>query len=114
MCIIFKEQILAQYEIERTDTSFKRKCMFCRIEFCGSRTAYIEHLYQKHNLYFGKPENLVFLDELLDKIQNNIKRYCIYINHIVNVTTNFLFSQAKKSDNIYCYIFAFIKIFIII
>lgn len=73
------EQVLAQYEIERTDTSFKRKCMFCHIEFCGSRIAYIEHLYQKHNLYFGKPENLVFLDELLDKIQNNIKSLiCIY------------------------------------
>lgn len=64
-----------QQEAERIiDTSFKRDCMFCRMNLHGSRAAYIKHLYEKHNLYLGKPENLVFLDELLDKIQNNIER----------------------------------------
>jgi len=50
--------------------------MFCRTEFHASRAAYIKHLYEKHNLYLGKSENLVFVDELLDKIENNIERYC--------------------------------------
>ncbi|KYQ48437.1 hypothetical protein ALC60_12493 [Trachymyrmex zeteki] len=73
------EWILAQQEAERADTSFKRGCIFCRTEICGSRAAYIEHLYQKHNLYLGKPGNLVFVDEFLDKIQNNIESLiCIY------------------------------------
>ncbi|XP_018342205.1 PREDICTED: zinc finger protein 277 [Trachymyrmex septentrionalis] len=73
------EWTLAQQEAERADTSFKRGCIFCRTEICGSRAAYIKHLYQKHNLYLGKPENLVFVDELLDKIQNNIESLiCIY------------------------------------
>lgn len=66
---------MAQQAAERADTSFKRGCIFCRTEICESRTAYIKHLYQKHNLYLGKPENLVFVDELLDKIQNNVERY---------------------------------------
>ncbi|XP_018359068.1 PREDICTED: zinc finger protein 277 [Trachymyrmex cornetzi] len=73
------EWTLAQQEAERADTSFKRGCIFCRTEICGLRAAYIKHLYQKHNLYLGKPENLVFVDELLDKIQNNIESLiCIY------------------------------------
>lgn len=71
----FKEWALAQQEAERADNSFKRGCMFCRTEFCGSRITYVKHLFQKHNLHLGKPENLVFVDELLDKIQNNIERY---------------------------------------
>lgn len=73
----FKEWILAQQAAERADTSFKRGCIFCRTEICGSRAEYIKHLYQKHNLYLGKPENLVFVDEFLDKIQNKIERYNI-------------------------------------
>ncbi|EFN90055.1 Zinc finger protein 277 [Harpegnathos saltator] len=73
------EWALAQQEAERVDTSFKRGCMFCRMEFCGSRAVYIKHLYQKHNIHFGKSENLVFIDELLDKIQSTIESLiCIY------------------------------------
>ncbi|XP_077256045.1 zinc finger protein 277 [Temnothorax americanus] len=73
------EWILAKQAAERADTSFKRGCIFCRTEICGSRAEYIKHLYQKHNLYLGKPENLVFVDELLDKIQNNVESLiCIY------------------------------------
>jgi len=78
-----KEWTLAQQEAERADITFKRGCIFCRTEICGSRAAYIKHLYQKHNLYLGKPENLVFVDELLDKIQNNIERY--YIKKLIYI-----------------------------
>ncbi|RLU27523.1 hypothetical protein DMN91_001327 [Ooceraea biroi] len=53
--------------------------MFCHMEFYGSRAAYIKHLYEKHNLHLGKPENLVFLDELLDKIESTVASLiCIY------------------------------------
>lgn len=72
---VLKEWALAQQESERADTSFKRGCMFCRMEFHGSRAAYVKHLYEKHNLHLGKPENLVLLDELLDKIESTIERY---------------------------------------
>ncbi|XP_018399588.1 PREDICTED: zinc finger protein 277 [Cyphomyrmex costatus] len=73
------EWTLTQQEAERADTSFKRGCIFCRTEICGSRAEYIKHLYQKHNLYLGKSENLVFVDKLLDKIENSIESLiCIY------------------------------------
>lgn len=48
--------------------------MFCRTEFSESRILYIKHLSEKHNIQLGKTENLVLIDELLDKIQNNIER----------------------------------------
>ncbi|XP_020281904.1 zinc finger protein 277 [Pseudomyrmex gracilis] len=91
------EWALAQQEVERTDTSFKRGCMFCRMEFHGSRATYINHLYQKHNLYLGKPENLVFVDELLDKIQNNIESLiCIYCEKIFKDRTVLKEHMRKK------------------
>ncbi|XP_023245306.1 zinc finger protein 277 isoform X2 [Copidosoma floridanum] len=73
------EWVLAQQVQERSDTTFKRGCMFCRTEFSGSRIEYVTHLYQKHNILLGKPENLVFIDEYLDRIENNIENFiCIY------------------------------------
>lgn len=73
------EWVLAKQTQERTDTNFKRGCIFCRMEFSESRATYIKHLLQKHNLYLGKPENLVFIDELLDKIQQTVESLiCLY------------------------------------
>ena len=67
------EWVLSEQTKERTDTSFKRGCIFCRMEFSGLRIAYVKHLARKHNLYLGKPDNLVFIDEFLDKIENTIE-----------------------------------------
>ncbi|XP_014486740.1 PREDICTED: zinc finger protein 277 [Dinoponera quadriceps] len=92
------EWALAQQEAERVDTSFKRGCVFCRMEFCGLRTLYIKHLHQKHNLYFGKPENLVFVDELLDKIQSTIESLiCIYCEKTFKDRTVLKEHMRKKS-----------------
>lgn len=75
MCIyFFKEWVLSEQTKERTDTNFKRGCIFCRMEFSGLRIAYVKHLAHKHNLYLGKPDNLVFIDEFLDKIENTIEK----------------------------------------
>lgn len=74
---------LAQQSQERVDESFKRGCMFCRREFSGFRIEYLNHLSEKHNIQLGKPENLVFVDKLLDKIQNNIESLkCIYCERL--------------------------------
>ncbi|KAJ8664215.1 hypothetical protein QAD02_005252 [Eretmocerus hayati] len=73
------EWILSEQVKERTDPSFKRGCIFCREEFSSSRIQYLEHLYNKHNISLGRPENLVFIDEYLDKIQDRIENLlCIY------------------------------------
>lgn len=48
--------------------------MFCHMEILGTRSAYLNHLSEKHNVYLGKPENLVFIDKLLDKIEEKIRK----------------------------------------
>lgn len=73
------EWILAQQVKERADTSFKRGCMFCRTEFSGSRNDYLRHLLNIHHLVLGRPENLVFIDQLLDKLHSNVENLiCIF------------------------------------
>ena len=72
-----KERVLSQNAEERTDKSFKRGCIFCRSEITGSRADYLDHLSLKHNLRLGRPVNLVFVDELLDKIEKSVERYIL-------------------------------------
>ncbi|XP_063989668.1 zinc finger protein 277 isoform X2 [Diachasmimorpha longicaudata] len=70
---------LAQQAQERKSTDFQRRCMFCKMEYSGLRSNYLKHLVDKHHIQLGKPENLVFVDKLLDKLQNNIdKLTCFY------------------------------------
>nr|CAD7262325.1 unnamed protein product [Timema shepardi] len=66
------EWVLDKQAEERDDRSFSRGCLFCRQEFAGSRAEYINHLSQQHNLQLGRPENLVFTDELLDTIKHKL------------------------------------------
>lgn len=66
------ETVLAQHQFERTDTSFKRICLYCRDVIAGTRTSFLEHLFSKHFLQLGKSENLVFVDELIEKVQENM------------------------------------------
>lgn len=78
-----KELVLSQQAQERSDTNFKRGCIFCRTEFTGLRSDYLKHLSQKHNVQLGKPENLVFIDQLLDRIQRSIERWTkIFVKNI--------------------------------
>nr|CAD7441686.1 unnamed protein product [Timema bartmani] len=69
------EWVLSKQAEERDDHSFSRGCLFCRQEFTGSRAEYINHLSQQHNLQLGRPENLVFTDELLDTIKHKLDRW---------------------------------------
>lgn len=74
------ELALAQHQFERTDNKFERSCLFCRDVPGSTRRLYIEHLFSKHFMQLGKPENLVFIDELLDivhqKLENLICLFC--------------------------------------
>lgn len=66
------ENALKIYQFERTDENFKRECLYCRSYPGPTRIKYLEHLYEKHFLHLGKPENLVFIDDLIDVIQNKL------------------------------------------
>ncbi|KAG7203364.1 hypothetical protein KM043_013439 [Ampulex compressa] len=91
------EWVLVQQAKERTDTNFKRGCIFCRMELSGSPIAYVKHLSQKHNLYLGRPENLVFLNELFDKIQNTVESLiCIYCEKVFKDRTALKEHMRKK------------------
>lgn len=77
------ELALKQHQFERTDTSFERNCLFCREIIKTTRSNFIEHLFSKHFMHLGKPENLVFIDELIDNVQAKLENLiCLYCEKI--------------------------------
>ncbi|KAG5671008.1 hypothetical protein PVAND_001232 [Polypedilum vanderplanki] len=77
------EKALERHQFERSDKNFIRGCLFCRQQIPTTRYDYIEHLYSKHFLQLGRPENLVFVDELIDFIEEKLEaKICIYCEKI--------------------------------
>lgn len=73
------EMVLAQHQFERSDETYERSCLYCRDVITSTRTALIEHLFNKNFLQLGKAENLVFIDELINEIQNRLDTLiCIF------------------------------------
>ncbi|KAJ6647420.1 Zinc finger protein [Pseudolycoriella hygida] len=73
------EQVVSQYQFERSDQTFKRECLHCREVITPTRANFIEHLYVKHFVLLGKVENLVFIDELIDTVQDKLdKLVCLF------------------------------------
>lgn len=73
------EMALAQHQFERTDTTFERVCLYCRDIIKPTRADYLVHLFSKHFLQLGKSENLVYVDELIDTVQDKMANLiCIY------------------------------------
>lgn len=59
---------------EREDKNFTRQCLFCRHIEKSSRSDYLNHLSYQHNLQLGRPDNLVFIDKLIDKIEEKLNK----------------------------------------
>lgn len=77
------EKALAQHQFELTDRSFSRECLYCRDVITGLRSLYLEHLFSKHFLQLGKPANLIYIDELVDKVRDNLENLvCLYCEKI--------------------------------
>ncbi|XP_055305639.1 zinc finger protein 277 [Sitodiplosis mosellana] len=73
------ELALTQHQYERTDQDFERNCLFCRDVIKPTRSTYVEHLFSKHFMQLGKPENLVFIDELIDTVQQKLENLvCLF------------------------------------
>lgn len=66
------EAVLTRHQFERTDQNFIRGCLYCRREVEPTRYQFVEHLFSKHFLQLGKPENLVYIDELIDFIEDKL------------------------------------------
>lgn len=73
------QSAMTQHQFERTDTSFERVCLYCRDVVGPTRSAYLEHLFSKHFLQLGKSENLVYVDELIETVQDKMdKLICLF------------------------------------
>lgn len=77
------ELVLARHQFERTDKNFNRGCLYCRDFRAEARGELIEHLYAKHFLLLGKAENLIFVDELIDTVQDKLnKLICLFCEKV--------------------------------
>lgn len=73
------EHVLNVQEFERNDKNFVKPCLFCRLEFEGTRHGYLEHISTVHNILLGNPQNLVYIEEMVDKLEKQMKDFkCIY------------------------------------
>lgn len=77
------EKVLSRHQFERIDKNFLRGCLYCRSGIEPTRYQFVEHLYTKHFLQLGKPENLVFIDELIDFIEDKLTNLiCVYCEKV--------------------------------
>lgn len=73
------EYVLDVHERERKDTSFSRQCLFCRTMFEGQYSKLFDHMAFDHNFSVGQPDNLVFVNELLDVLEYKLENlFCIF------------------------------------
>ncbi|KAH8337887.1 hypothetical protein KR067_008561 [Drosophila pandora] len=76
-------EALERHQFELTDRTFSKECLFCRTVIKGLRADYLDHLFDKHFLLVGKPEKLVYVDELLDHLEENLNNLvCLYCEKI--------------------------------
>lgn len=81
-----QEWAIEQQKSEREDTQFSRGCLFCNTHITGTRAQYLDHLSAQHNLQLGHPHNLVFVDQLIDKLQEKIVGYVLYFTLYPHIT----------------------------
>lgn len=75
--------VLDQFAKERKDSTFSRTCLFCRKHFTGNRSVLLNHLMDQHNFLIGSPDNIVFINELLDHLEQMLKDLrCFYCEKI--------------------------------
>ncbi|KAJ8302312.1 hypothetical protein KUTeg_021299 [Tegillarca granosa] len=77
------ETVLQCQQKERDDTNFSRMCLFCREHFTGNRALLFDHMAHDHNFNVGLPDNLVYTDEFLDKLQEKLNSLqCLYCEKV--------------------------------
>lgn len=73
------ENLLQRHQFEREDKSYIRECLFCRNVSNTTRASYLNHLYEKHNFHIAKPDNLIFIDDLIKTLATKLEKLqCIY------------------------------------
>lgn len=77
------QDALSRHQFERTDKNFTKGCLFCRDKIETLRSHYIDHLYSKHFFNLGRFETLVYIDELIDFIEDKMNNLiCVYCEKV--------------------------------
>lgn len=72
------QHVLKVQETEREDPDFHRSCLFCR-SMSKSAKDLFNHMAFSHNFSVGQPDNLVFVQELLDLLEKQLNDLvCIF------------------------------------
>ncbi|XP_033251764.1 zinc finger protein 277-like [Drosophila miranda] len=88
---------LERHHFELTDRNFSKECHFCRTVIKGLRADYLDHLFDKHFLLVGKPEKMVYVDELLDQLEANLNQLiCLYCEKVFKDRTTLKEHMRKK------------------
>lgn len=91
------ETLLERHAFEREDKNYSKECLFCRYASNDSRASYLKHLYEKHNFHIAKPDNLIFIDELIDFISSKLdKLQCIFCEGVFKDRTILKEHMRKK------------------
>ncbi|XP_063386576.1 zinc finger protein 277 [Cydia fagiglandana] len=73
------EKLLQRHQFEREDKNYEKECLFCRHVSKDTRAVYLNHLFEKHNFHIAKPDNLIFIDDLIDTVASKLDNLqCIY------------------------------------
>ncbi|XP_028400631.1 zinc finger protein 277-like [Dendronephthya gigantea] len=71
--------ILHHQQQERTDSHFSRICLFCNVNFEGNRSQLFQHMVDNHAFNVGLPDNLVYVNEFLDKLEEKLNNLqCLF------------------------------------
>ena len=79
------EHVVEVQEKERNNANFRRNCFFCRTVFDGNQAQaqLLDHMAFDHNFSVGKPHNLVYVEELLDILEDKLNcLVCIYCEKV--------------------------------
>lgn len=58
--------------MEREQTDFSRQCLFCKEVCNGNRLVLFQHMFESHSFHIGQPDNVVFVNELLDFVEDKL------------------------------------------
>ena len=77
------EHVVEVQEKERNNVNFRRNCFFCRSIFDGNYAKLLDHMAFDHNFSVGKPHNLVYVEELLNMLEDKLNcLVCIYCEKV--------------------------------
>jgi len=75
--------ILDGHISDRVDPTFDRKCLFCKEQFTGERSAMFRHMALNHSFNIGNPDNIINANEFLDILQVSLDNFqCLFCENV--------------------------------